>query len=152
MAPAALDNANPTVLNASELPTRKQKVIPRRGPDSKYADVIFARPPYLSSPFCGDDYGAAIAWPRGGAGADDGGLFDDASPEPIDEQEIYDLISTITDPEHPVSLGQLSVINLADIRMTPSPRAGEVPDPNTLVEVTGDELQSLETKGAAAAS
>ncbi|TQV96453.1 cytoplasmic protein required for cell viability [Cordyceps javanica] len=132
MSPAALDNANPTVLNASELPTRKHKVVPRRGPDSKYTDVIFARPSYLSSPFCGDDYGAAIAWPRG---ADDG-LFDDAVPEPIDEQEIYDLISTITDPEHPVSLGQLSVINLADIRLTPPPtRADPPPDRDTLVDV-----------------
>lgn len=87
MAPAELDNANPTILSASELPTRKQKIIPRRGPDSKYTDVIFARPSYLSSPFCGDDYGAAIAWPRGSGGADDG--LDDSAPEPIDEQEIY---------------------------------------------------------------
>ncbi|KAM0669785.1 hypothetical protein ACQRIU_000180 [Beauveria bassiana] len=121
MSPAALDNANPTVLNASELPTRKHKVVPRRGPDSKYTDIIFARPSYLSTPFCGDDYGAAIAWPRGGSGGADDGFSDDATPEPIDEQEIYDLISTITDPEHPVSLGQLSVINLADIRLTPLP-------------------------------
>ncbi|KAM3451130.1 hypothetical protein MY3296_005502 [Beauveria thailandica] len=121
MSPAALDNANPTVLNASELPTRKHKVVPRRGPDSKYTDIIFAPPSYLSTPFCGDDYGVAIAWPRGGNGGADDGFSDDATPEPIDEQEIYDLISTITDPEHPVSLGQLSVINLADIRLTPSP-------------------------------
>ncbi|OAA62263.1 hypothetical protein ISF_05272 [Cordyceps fumosorosea ARSEF 2679] len=124
MSPAALDNANPTVLSASELPTRKHKIVPRRGPDSKYADIIFARPPYLSSPFCGDDYGAAVAWPRAGGGGADAGLLDyddDAAPEPIDEQEIYDLISTITDPEHPVSLGQLSVINLADIHLTPPP-------------------------------
>ncbi|OAA35025.1 FAM96B-like protein [Beauveria brongniartii RCEF 3172] len=121
MSPAALDNANPTVLNASELPTRKHKVVPRRGPDSKYTDIIFAPPSYLSTPFCGDDNGATIAWPRGGSGGADDGFSDDATPEPIDEQEIYDLISTITDPEHPVSLGQLSVINLADIRLTPSP-------------------------------
>lgn len=86
MSPAELDNANPTIINASELPTRKQKVVPRKGPDCKYTDVIFARPSYLSSPFCGDDYGAAIAWPRG-SGADDG--VDDSAPEPIDEQEIY---------------------------------------------------------------
>lgn len=85
MSPAALDNANPTILNASELPTRKHKVVPRNGPDSKYTDIIFARPSYLSGPFCGDDYGNAITWPR--AGADDG--VDDSTPEPIDEQEIY---------------------------------------------------------------
>ncbi|KAJ6782171.1 hypothetical protein PWT90_03603 [Aphanocladium album] len=151
MSPAALDNANPTILNASELPSRKQNVVPRRGPDSKYTDVIFARPSYLLSPFCGDDYGAAIAWPRGGAGGSGAGGDDDfldgTEPEPIDEQEIYgivtvppflsfNLISTITDPEHPVSLGQLSVINLSDIRLTPSPRGGgQLVDPNTLVDV-----------------
>ncbi|KAM3515434.1 hypothetical protein MY11210_000996 [Beauveria gryllotalpidicola] len=127
MAPAALDNANPTVLNASELPTRKHKVGPRRGPDSKYTDIIFARPSYLSSPFCGDDHGAAVAWPRGGA---DDSFSDDATPEPIDEQEIYDLISTITDPEHPVSLGQLSVINLDDIRLIPLPSSSHTDSHN----------------------
>ena len=45
-----------------------------------------------------------------------------------------DLTSTISDPEHPVSLGQLSVINLADIHITPSPSLG-VPDTNTIVNV-----------------
>jgi metal-sulfur cluster biosynthetic enzyme len=44
------------------------------------------------------------------------------------------LISTISDPEHPVSLGQLSVINLSDIHITPSPALG-IPDPNTIVQV-----------------
>lgn len=44
------------------------------------------------------------------------------------------MISTISDPEHPVSLGQLSVINLSDIHITPSPSLG-VPDANTIVQV-----------------
>ncbi|EJT44378.1 YHR122W-like protein [Saccharomyces kudriavzevii IFO 1802] len=35
--------------------------------------------------------------------------------ELIDAQEIYDLIAHISDPEHPLSLGQLSVVNLEDI-------------------------------------
>lgn len=47
---------------------------------------------------------------------------------------LTDLISTISDPEHPVSLGQLSVINLPDIHITPAPALG-LPDPNTIVEV-----------------
>lgn len=46
-----------------------------------------------------------------------------------------DLIAPITDPEHPVSLGQLSVINLPDIQITPSPALG-VPSPNTIVQVS----------------
>lgn len=46
-----------------------------------------------------------------------------------------DLISSISDPEHPVSLGQLSIVNIDDIHITPSPALG-VPDSNTIVQVT----------------
>ncbi|PHH87383.1 hypothetical protein CDD83_8937 [Cordyceps sp. RAO-2017] len=119
-----LDNANPTVLSASQLPTRQTKAAPRRGPDTRYDDVILSRPSYLSGPFCD----AAVPWPNNLPA-------DDACPmDLIDEQEIYDLISTISDPEHPVSLGQLSVVNLPDIHITPSPSLG-VPDLNTIVQV-----------------
>lgn len=31
------------------------------------------------------------------------------------------MISTISDPEHPLSLGSLAVVNLADIHISPSP-------------------------------
>ncbi|GMM44887.1 iron-sulfur cluster assembly protein [Pichia kluyveri] len=41
----------------------------------------------------------------------------DEYDEPIDAQEIYDLISSISDPEHPLTLGQLSVVNLSDIHV-----------------------------------
>ncbi|KAJ6442651.1 FAM96B protein [Purpureocillium lavendulum] len=163
MAPAALDNANPTILSASQLPTRQKKAVPRKGPDTKY-DSVLSRPTYLSRPFCDVD----VPWSRGD-GADD--TFAD---EAIDEQEIYalhmphfsggcwagcsspdaarvshtmprvlspeadrrtDLISDISDPEHPVSLGLLSVVNLPDIHITPSPALG-VPDVNTIVNVS----------------
>ncbi|KAK2595355.1 hypothetical protein QQS21_006955 [Conoideocrella luteorostrata] len=126
MAPAALDNANPTIVNASDLPTRQKKAAPRKGPDSRYSDVIFSKSSFLTYPFCDDD----AIWPRGDIGGDDG-----YAAEPIDEQEIYDLISSISDPEHPVSLGQLSIVNINDIHITPSPALG-VPDSNTIVQVT----------------
>lgn len=85
---AALDNANPTILNLSQLPTRQKRIPPRNGPDSKYNDVIFSRPSYLSRPFYDDE---AQSWPRAdyGAGDDD----DDYAAEPIDEQEIYGMHS-----------------------------------------------------------
>ncbi len=35
--------------------------------------------------------------------------------DPIDTQEIYDLLANINDPEHPLTLAQLAVINLDDI-------------------------------------
>ena len=76
---SGLDNANPTILSASELPTRQVKVAPRKGPESRYNDLIFAKPSYLSRPFCDE----GISWARG----DD--LQDDFAAEPIDEQEIY---------------------------------------------------------------
>ena len=47
-----------------------------------------------------------------------------------------DLISTIADPEHPLSLGQLAVVNLPDIHITPSPSsAWAVSDPNEIIRV-----------------
>ncbi|KAI1160721.1 FAM96B protein [Nemania serpens] len=118
------DNANPTILNVSELPTRQSKK--RDVATSKDAgdelDFVLRRPEYLSSPFCD------LSWTSDDAESDDGFTI-----EPIDEQEIYDLISTISDPEHPLSLGQLAVVNLPDIHITPSPSAAA--DPDTLTQV-----------------
>lgn len=76
---SGLDNANPTILSASELPTRQVKVAPRLGPESRYNDLIFAKPSFLSRPFCDE----GVAWSRG----DD--FHDDFAAEAIDEQEIY---------------------------------------------------------------
>ncbi|GME90038.1 hypothetical protein B5S28_g5044 [[Candida] boidinii] len=50
------------------------------------------------------------------AGGNDGNDEEDQC-DPIDAQEIYDLISTISDPEHPLTLGQLAVVNLNDIEV-----------------------------------
>ncbi|KAM4067272.1 iron-sulfur cluster assembly protein [Hirsutella rhossiliensis] len=122
MAAAVLDNANPTILSAEQLPTRHSKAAPREGPDTRYDALVRQPPSYLSRPFCD----ASHAWPTAAVSH---------AADPIDEQEIYDLISTISDPEHPVSLGQLSVINLPDIQITPSPALG-VPHPNTIVQVS----------------
>ncbi|KAL7620630.1 hypothetical protein AAE478_009625 [Parahypoxylon ruwenzoriense] len=114
------DNANPTILNTSQLPTRqhKKRGAPR-GPESKIGNLMH-KPQYLSDPFY--DFQS-----------DDTESDDEFTIEPIDEQEVYDLISTISDPEHPLSLGQLAVVNLPDIHITPSP--SEATDPNTLTRV-----------------
>jgi hypothetical protein len=98
MAAAALDNANPTILSASQLPTRQKRSAPRKGPDCRYSDLIFSKPSYMSRPFLQDDdaqyqddTAAAVAWSRFGTGA---GAGDNLSAEPIDEQEIYGMIAT----------------------------------------------------------
>ncbi|KNG47726.1 cytoplasmic protein required for cell viability [Stemphylium lycopersici] len=103
------DNANPTILNPSDLPSRRSDSTAKKrdhGGTGLFDDLI---PPYnyLSDPFDDDSLSAADS-----QGSDD-------APEDIDEQEIYDLISTICDPEHPLSLGSLSVVNLPDIRILP---------------------------------
>ncbi len=48
------------------------------------------------------------------------------------------MISTISDPEHPLSLGSLAVVNLADIYISTSPAAQTSKDElvTVLVEVT----------------
>lgn len=125
------DNANPTILNPSDLPSRRRESNAGKRDDggSGLFDDLVPRYNYLSDPF--DD-------PLSASDSDDDVV------ENIDEQEIYgmyhmlehlansqakcyvtDLISTISDPEHPLSLGSLAVVNLPDIRILPpvSPRS-----------------------------
>ncbi|KAI4607694.1 uncharacterized protein J4E87_002444 [Alternaria ethzedia] len=101
------DNANPTILNPSDLPSRRSDATAKRRDDGGTGlfDNLIPRYNYLSDPF--DDSVSA-----GDSDSDD-------AREDIDEQEIYDLISTICDPEHPLSLGSLSVVNLPDIHILP---------------------------------
>lgn len=47
-----------------------------------------------------------------------------------------DLISTISDPEHPLTLGQLAVVNLEDIHLYPPPTPGKGPDLDVVSTVT----------------
>ncbi|KAK4097918.1 hypothetical protein N658DRAFT_499911 [Parathielavia hyrcaniae] len=111
-----LDNANPTILSVSQLPSRSRKgTAARHGPDSTCHGIIYPQHhwPYGSSPSSDED--------------------EDYNEDPMDEQDVYDLISTISDPEHPHTLGQLSVVRLPDIHLSPSPT--ELPGPESLVTV-----------------
>ncbi|ROT42334.1 hypothetical protein SODALDRAFT_12903 [Sodiomyces alkalinus F11] len=121
-----VENANPTILSHAELPTRqnKKRSTGKTGIEHQYDHIILARPDYLSPLYGTDD----VAWFDGPLDDTDG-----LTQEPIDEQEIYDLISTISDPEHPLSLGQLAVVNLPDIYITRPPSTPL--EPNTLVTV-----------------
>lgn len=87
MSPAALDNANPTILSPSLLPTRHKTVSVRTGPDSRYSEIIFSKPSFFCSPLSDDD----ASWPGGDIGSDSG-----FAPEPIDEQEIYGQIQSLS--------------------------------------------------------
>jgi hypothetical protein len=86
-----LDNANPTILSLSSLPTRGQKqAVARRGPESKYDDVLF--PKHAGS---WDPSGNVSSWPsdpeEDDEDEDDVGEFYE---EPIDQQEIYGVFAS----------------------------------------------------------
>lgn len=104
-----MDNANPTVFNTSELPTRRGKAKNLLKEDDH--NILSLLEP-ITNP-------ALQIYLDGEEPISDG--EDDLAEEPIDEQEIYDLISTISDPEHPLSLGSLAVVNLADVFISPAP-------------------------------
>jgi len=73
---AAMDNANPTILNVSQLPSRAQKRAPRAGPDSKYDAIVLSHPAWADDLSDSDEFG-------GGVGEDY------AIGDSLDEQEIY---------------------------------------------------------------
>jgi hypothetical protein len=77
MAGAEKDNANPTILSASELPSRRRKRTWRDGSsDGKgIRDVLMAKPSFSMDPFYLSDFSDTDS--------------DDSTIEPIDEQEIY---------------------------------------------------------------
>lgn len=113
---ATPDNANPTILNASDLPSRRREV----EPTAKKAGIFDALAPAYPN------YGfEELSSPEGSSAESLSEDEEGDSREEIDEQEIYDLISTISDPEHPLSLGSLAVVSLPDIEILPpsSPRS-----------------------------
>lgn len=59
---------------------------------------------------------------------------DQEEEEPIDSQEIFDLIAHISDPEHPLTLGQLAVVNLPDIKVIDSGNKNEIAE--VIVRIT----------------
>ena len=121
-----LQNTNPTILNASDLPTRRRPSVTLKRADGGTGlfDALLPAQVFPHDPFSSS----------ASSSSSDVDAEDDAV-EPIDEQEIYDLIAPISDPEHPLSLGSLAVVNLPDIYIKPptNPRS----DISTvLVEIT----------------
>jgi metal-sulfur cluster biosynthetic enzyme len=109
------DNANPAILNPADLPSRRalSQSLTTNTNTSLFDGLIPSYPHYdnLTS-------GTSFAAPLPSNSSDDE-TSDDDTREEIDEQEIFDLISTISDPEHPLSLGSLAVVSLPDIFILP---------------------------------
>lgn len=120
-----LANANPVVLNASDLPTRKRQDASYSN-DGKTASIFaFPAPASLHDPF----YHAA--------NNDSSDSDEELEAEAIDEQEIYDLVATMSDPEHPITLGALAVVSLPDISIKPTmPNRPESPLRTVTVLIT----------------
>lgn len=132
-------NANPQVKDVSQLPTRQAK-----GGDSgkteHYPHEVYrtrlsklvSRYSFHSRSLKGscDDVDDA-------SDEEEEEDKDDGDSEPLDAQEVYDLISSISDPEHPLTLGQLSVVNLGDIRVRhPDYASGRVGEVNVQITPT----------------
>ncbi|KAL1854752.1 hypothetical protein Plec18167_008580 [Paecilomyces lecythidis] len=109
---AEMQNSNPTILNVADLPTRHRPDSVRKS-GSETGGIFASYIPYLAD---SSDLLAVGSQPSSDTESEDGDLME----EPIDEQEIFDLISTISDPEHPISLGSLAVVSLPDISIKPS--------------------------------
>jgi len=109
MGSVELDNANPTVLSISELPTHRQRRKNKEQVSKEHVirDLLMAKPSYAMDPFYMSDFSDTDS--------------DDSTVEPIDEQEIYDLIAPISDPEHPLSLESLGVVKLQDVHLISPP-------------------------------
>lgn len=81
-----LDNANPTILNVSQLPSRRRKgPAARHGPDSKCDTIVYPK----------------HHWPYGSSSSSD--EDEDYGEEPVDAQDIYGMCRRHLNPTHPLS-------------------------------------------------
>lgn len=118
-----MENSNPTIINPSDLPTRRRS--PPTQASTTPSSILFSAEPSLSShlldPFSPQHTHSSSSDSDSDTDTALTSLsLEDAAnqPDPIDEQEVFDLISSISDPEHPISLGSLAVVSLPDIAIT----------------------------------
>ena len=120
-------NANPTVIDVSSLPTRfddseiQEKEVVR---NTELVDKILTLSLLTQNSLTNNNNESIpdlVSDAEMDASSTDDELIEvekQEDEEVIDAQEIFDLISTISDPEHPLTLAQLAVVNLVDIRVT----------------------------------
>lgn len=125
-----MENSNPTIINPSDLPTRRRAPLTHKSTTAgqSTSSVLFSTEPSISSHLL--DPFSPQAHQRESDSDSERDSLHNISPddsvraihnedeEPIDDQEIFDLISSISDPEHPISLGSLAVVSLPDIEIT----------------------------------
>lgn len=92
MSGASLQNASPIILEQWQLPQRKESISSDLKEVQEDLQILSSFSLFSNDVEC---------------------LSKD--PEAIDEQEIYDLLAPVSDPEHPLTLGQLAVVQLQQI-------------------------------------
>lgn len=129
-------NANPTIIDVANLPTRLGAEVGAK-PSARYTDLvdkilslslINSKNSHIRStiipetvPELVQDDDMVVSSSEDELlepGTTDEDYEDNEEEDVIDAQEIFDLISTISDPEHPLTLAQLAVVNLPDITVT----------------------------------
>lgn len=116
-------NANPTIIDVSNLPTRLDTLTKEKDAKQELVDRILSlslHPPAKSGVPPAEVPDLVSEGELSTSASEDELDFelDDEQEDIIDAQEIFDLIATISDPEHPLTLAQLAVVNLADITVT----------------------------------
>ena len=121
-------NANPTIIDVADLPTRLNNDNNNNN-DNNYQTTNKLNlknkqmiSQLVSLSLLNPDESPEAADDETSLSSDEENEDDDF--DPIDEQEIFDLIATISDPEHPLTLAQLAVVNLSDIKITNPPNCG----------------------------
>ncbi|WPK26507.1 hypothetical protein PUMCH_003862 [Australozyma saopauloensis] len=114
-------NANPTIIDVSALPTRLSNT-EEKSSRQQLLDRILALSLSSSDP--------ELPLLTDESSEDE----DDELEDTIDAQEVFDLISSISDPEHPLTLAQLAVVNLPDITVTHGNNKNELSE--ILIKIT----------------
>ncbi|ODN97338.1 hypothetical protein L198_03901 [Cryptococcus wingfieldii CBS 7118] len=101
-----LDNLNPTIFAPTTASTSSRRP-PKTGKTNLWAPEAVIEDTLTEDWLGGEDRDI------GSSGTESEG----DEREEIDAEEVYDLLRSITDPEHPVSLEQLRVVNQEDIQV-----------------------------------
>lgn len=115
-------NANPKVLDDNSLPTRADE-----GQKEVQQGLNRHLTRLLSLSLISNDDQVSENTPSLTSDSElDSDLEEVELDDPIDSQEIFDLVAHISDPEHPLTLGQLAVVNLPDIKVIDSGNKNEM--------------------------
>lgn len=111
-------NANPTIIDVSDLPTRLSDSSIKKDAKQELLERIShlsLRPKAVNQLLTSSTVPELVSDNDSDLTEDE---LEEEEEDSIDAQEIFDLISSISDPEHPLTLAQLAVVNLPDIKVT----------------------------------